>query len=398
MATVSARPTRRQGESEILAALALDRVPGLGPRTIRALIDHHGSARGVLKAHRKGPLPDTASPTLEMPRLSMPVREALASLSPAPLSSLQTLARRGIRTLSYGHREYPRSLNDLPDPPPIVHLRGSGVPALGRCVAVVGTRSATSYGRGQAESIASGLARNGWVVVSGMARGIDASAHRAALDSGGTSIGVLGSGLDYEFPSSNRTLYRQMRQRGLLLSEFPPDQPPTAGCFPRRNRVIAALAQAVVVIQAGRRSGALITAGHALDLGRDVFAVPGPVGLNASVGVNDLLRDGAGLVTSAEDVLQGLGWTLPEVREEIRADATGALSGLGRPAQRILERLDRGSCGVDELAVASKLDPGSALALISRLELEGWLVNGPGGRFERAGPRPVASGQSVPPA
>jgi DNA processing protein len=228
-----------------------------------------------------------------------------------------------------------------------------------------------------------------------MARGIDAFAHRAALDSGGTSIGVLGSGLDYEFPSSNRPLYRQMRQRGLLVSEFPPDQPPAAGCFPRRNRLIAALAQAVVVIQAGRRSGALITAGHALDLGRDVLAVPGPVGLDASVGVNDLLRDGAGLVTSAEDVLEGLGWTPRDARPESGADTTGALSGLGRPARRILERLDRGSCGVDELAVASKLEPGSALALLSTLELDGWLVSRPGGRFERAGPRPVISGQSV---
>jgi DNA processing protein len=323
---------------------------------------------------------------------------ALASLSPAPASVLRELVEQGIRTLSYGHPDYPRSLTDLPDPPPIIHLRGSGIPTLDRCVAIVGTRSATSYGRELAERIASRLARYGWVVVSGMARGIDASAHRAALDGGGLSIGVLGSGLNFEFPSSNRPLYRQMRERGLLVSEFPPDQPPAAGCFPRRNRLIAALARAVVVVQAGRRSGALITAGHALDLGRDVFAVPGPVGLRASVGVNELLRDGAGVVTCAEDVLEGLGWSRPDGWSETCVDRDETPASLGAPARCILERLARGSCGVDDLAVASGLETGSALALLSRLELDGWLVSRPGGRFERAELRPVGLGRGVEPS
>ena len=373
--------TEPQARSETLAALALYRVAGLGPKTIRQLIDRHGSARAVVDAyHRDGRVTGTGDGGA--PRLSRRVAHALASLRPVDASVLRELGRRGIRTLTYGAPGYPLTLTHLPDSPAVLFLRGPGTLAEPRCVAVVGTRSCTDYGRALAERIGAGLARRGWVVVSGMARGVDAAAHQAALDAGGGSIGVLGSGLDYEFPADNRPLYRQMRARGLLVSEFPPSQPPAAGCFPRRNRLIAALAQAVVVVQAGRRSGALNTAGHALDLGREVFAVPGPVGPGVSVGVHELLRDGAGLATCVDDVLEALGYPRPVTPVDTAFGTNAAL--LGPQAKQIMQRLEAGACDVDELAASSTLDPGAVLALISRLELDGWIVSRPGGRFERS--------------
>ncbi len=371
---------------EARSALALFRVPGLGPKTIRHLIDRHGSARAVVKVLRNPPC--TESEGFKGLRVPRRVADALASLTPADSNVLRELSRRGIQMLTYGTPDYPPSLMHLPDPPSVLFTHGSRPLTGPRCVAIVGTRSATPYGCALAERIAAGLAKQGWMVVSGMARGIDAVAHRAALDTGGGSIGVLGSGLDYEFPAENRALYRQMRARGILVSEFPPSQPPAAGCFPRRNRIIAALAEAVIVVQAGRRSGALNTAGHALDLGREVFAVPGPVGPDVSVGVHELLRDGAGLATSADDVLEALGCPRPGRSGDTTVGAVAA-AGLGPSARRIVQRLEGGACGVDELAASAALDPGAALALISRLELDGWLVSRPGGRFERS----QASGQ-----
>ncbi len=376
-----ARAVEADASLEARSALALFRVPGLGPKTIRHLIDRHGSARAVVEAFRGRPLKGPEGSE----RLRVPARvaDALASLTPAGSNVLRELSRQGIQTLTYGAPDYPPSLMHLPDPPSVLFTRGHRALTGPGCIAVVGTRSATSYGCALAERIATGLARRGWMVVSGMARGIDAVAHRAALDAGGGSIGVLGSGLDYEFPAENRPLYRQMRARGALVSEFAPSQPPAAGCFPRRNRIIAALAEAVIVVQAGRRSGALNTAGHALDLGREVFAVPGPVGPAVSIGVHELLRDGAGLATSADDVLEALGHPRPGRSGDTTVGGTVA-AGLGPSARRMVQRLEAGPCGADELAASAALDPGAALALISRLELDGWLVSRPGGQFERS--------------
>lgn len=381
MAPVRPGVPAADGSLDTRSALALYRIPGLGPKTIRTLVDRFGSAHAVVQAFRGEAPPKRCTDGL--PRLPRRVADALASVAPAEPRSILELSRRGIEIVAYGTPAYPRSLTHLPDPPAVLFTRGPHPLTEPRCVAVVGTRSATRYGCDLAERIGAGLARRGWVVVSGMARGIDAVAHRAALDAGGISIGVLGSGIEHEFPAENRPLYRQMRVRGTLVSEFPPAQPPAAGCFPRRNRLIAALSKAVIVVQAGKRSGALNTVGHALDLGREVFAVPGPVGPGVSVGVHELLRDGAGLATSADEVLEALGVLPP--RPSVRTvDAVRASARLDPRARRMLRRLKDGVCGVDELAASAALDPGAALALISRLELDGWIVGRPGGRFELA--------------
>jgi DNA processing protein len=308
------------------------------------------------------------------------------------VEQVRKLSHRGIRLLAYGSGGYPERLNHLYDPPVLLYLRGS-LDLVDRCtrgiVAIVGTRRATPYGRRMAREIAAGLAEAGWTVVSGMARGIDGEAHAAALDAGGATIGVLGSGLDFAYPAAHRPLYRRMVRSGLLVSEFTPSTPPAPGLFPRRNRIIAALAKAVVVVQAPARSGALITVDHALDLGRDVLAVPGPVGLEPSVGTHRLLRDGAAPATCAADVL-----------EQVLGPGSDALSGgpgspqsrggererepevrLGRSARRVLERLSTGPANADELVRASARPVPEALAMLGGLELEGILQRQGDGRY-----------------
>jgi DNA processing protein len=308
------------------------------------------------------------------------------------VEEVQKLANRGIRLLSYGSDGYPERLNHLYDPPVILFLRGS-LDLVDRrtrgIVAIVGTRRATPYGRRMAREIAGGLAEAGWAVVSGMARGIDGEAHAAALDAGGATIGVLGSGLDFAYPSAHRPLYRRMVRNGLLVSEFAPSTPPAPGLFPRRNRIIAALAKAVVVIQAPARSGALITADHALDLGRDVLAVPGPVGLEPSVGTHRLLRDGAAVATCAVDVLEqveGLDGGPFSGQPGSRQNRGGEREQepevcLGRSAGRVLKRLSIGPANADELVRASTRPLPEALALLGGLELEGILQRQGDGRY-----------------
>lgn len=376
-----------RGRLQLRAALALAEVEGLGPRRVRRLVDACGSPAAVLESFASGRGVSLAEDAVGAQRgaLDGELVDRLRRLRPVPPPRLEALERAGIRVAAYGVRGYPPRLAHLFDPPVVLYLAGPVDPAEGRAVAVVGTRAATEYGRRVARGLAAGLAGHGWTVVSGMARGIDGAAHRGALRAGGRSVGVLGSGLDHRFPWENRGLYAEMRQGGCLVSEFPPREPPRAWHFPRRNRIIAALAEAVVVVQAGRRSGAMNTVGHALELGREVLAVPGPVGPEASVGVHRLIRDGAGLATGAEDVLRELGVALPGSEEEAAAPSGGGSEEERSGAGAVRRRLREGPALADDLASASGLSPGAALALLSRLEVEGKIRALPGGRYELPG-------------
>ena len=368
---------------EVAAALGLAEVPRLGPARIRFLIDRFGSARAVLARGR------------HEADLAPFYRRRLASVRPASRSRIRRLHDRGVRLAVYGSPGYPQRLCHLHDPPPVLYLAGPAALPTKRAVAVVGTRRATSYGRRLARQIAGGLATAGWSVVSGMARGIDGTAHAAALDADGVTVGVLGSGLDFEYPASNRALYRRVRQAGLLTTEFAPAVRPAPGFFPRRNRIIAALADAVVVVQAGGRSGALITAGHALDIGREVLAVPGPVGLAASEGVHALLRDGAAVATSASDIIDLFSGRMGATPDR---PATEDSATLGPPAadvpettaEQVLRRLSGGPATADEILRALDRPVPEALSVIGSLELEGILRREADGRYvlsQRAGAR-----------
>jgi DNA processing protein len=260
-----------------------------------------------------------------------------------------------------GDPDYPAALGDLPDPPVVLYALGT--PSItGPVVAVVGTRDATAYGERVTREIAGSLARAGAVIVSGMARGIDSAAHRAALEAGGSTIAVLGTGVDRSYPVGNRPLHWQIAREGLLLSETPPGAGPTRGSFPRRNRIIAALAQLTIVVEAGRKSGALITAAHGLELGRSVAAVPGPVDSPQSAGANELLRDGAIVIAEAADALALVGLTAP---------AAGARSITSEDERAVWDALGRGPMDLDSLAANSALPARRCMAAVTALEIAG---------------------------
>jgi DNA processing protein len=273
---------------------------------------------------------------------------------------------------------YPAGLRDLSDPPPAVFLRGvlADAPPPGdrAAVAIVGARRPTDAGLRLARRLGAFAAGSGVTVVSGMALGIDAAAHAGALEASGLTVAVLGCGTDIAYPRSHRGLYERILEHGLAMSEYPPGTAPAPWRFPARNRLIAALAGTLVVVEARARSGALITADHALDLGRDVVAVPGAAGASAAAGTNGLIKSGAGLVEDEADLAVWLGVEQPAGPEPPADPAARAL----------LERLSGRPAYADDVAAAAGLGPGSTAALLSRLEIDGWVARDPAGRYTLA--------------
>lgn len=268
-----------------------------------------------------------------------------------------------IRRLRRGLAPYPPLLRAIPDPPPVLWLRGDAEPELlaRHSVAIVGARACSSYGRSVARTLGRELAAAGLVVVSGMARGIDSEAHRGALDAGGVTVAVLGCGIDRDYPAANRDLARRIVEQGLVVSEYEAGVEPAPWRFPARNRIIAGLCTATVVVEARERSGALITADFALEDGREVMVVPGEITSAVSAGSNALLRLGATPVTAAADVLEVFG--IERVVEPV--EAPGGLAG------RVLEKLAEEPASIDELARALGVPPGDVAAALIELELVG---------------------------
>ncbi|QLQ07919.1 MAG: DNA-protecting protein DprA [Anaerolineae bacterium] len=280
----------------------------------------------------------------------------------------QQLAHSGAQALTWADETYPARLRTVYDPPPVLFIRGALTPADEWAVALVGTRKPTTYGREVARQLAGELARQGITVVSGLARGIDAEVHRAALDVGGRTIAVLGSGVDIIYPFEHRRLAADIVQAGALVSDYPLGTQPEAGNFPPRNRIISGLSLGVVVVEAGQTSGALITAQFAVEQGRDVLAVPGSILSRSSDGPNRLLREGARIVLSADDILQELNLTQVEHQAEARAllpaDETEAL---------LIRRLSAEPRHIDEVGQAVALPIALVSSTLTILELKGWV-------------------------
>jgi len=266
-------------------------------------------------------------------------------------------------TLRLGSNGFPDLLSQISDPPHILWIDGNAAACRGPSVAVVGARAASADGKALAWAIAGDLARAGVVVVSGLARGIDGAAHQGALDAGGLTVAVLGTGIDVVYPPEHGELASRVARSGALVSEFPPGTRPLVSHFPRRNRIISGLSRAIVVVEAAQKSGALITAREALEQGRDVMAVPGRVPGGRSQGCHALLRDGAKLVESAVDILQELGF---------EAGGAGA-AGVLEPVEFT----------VDDVARELRLAPGDALARLLEWELTGEIQRSGSGRFVR---------------
>lgn len=266
--------------------------------------------------------------------------------------------------LARSDRRFPELLRAIFDPPRELYLRGAGTAELlgSRSVAVVGARSCSAYGTQVARMLGRDLASAGIVVVSGLARGIDGEAHRGALEASGLTVGVLGCGIDRDYPASNASLSRRIEENGLVVSEYEPGVEPAPWRFPARNRIIAGLCAAVVVVEARERSGALITADFALDEGRDVFAVPGEITASLSAGTNALLKLGAIPLTSSDDVLDVLGVERPAASEAVAVSAEAA---------KLLELVRDAPGGADELTARGVLEAGAVSVALTELELAG---------------------------
>jgi DNA processing protein len=292
----------------------------------------------------------------------------------AERARLESLA---VRYVGRSERGFPALLRAIHDPPAGLYLRGRGAVELlaAPTVAIVGARVCSGYGRSVARSLARAAAAAGLAVASGLARGIDGEAHRGALDGGGLTIAVLGCGVDRDYPAAHAELATRVCADGLVVSEYGPGVAPAPWRFPARNRIIAGLATATVVVEARERSGALITADFALEEGRDVFAVPGEITSTLSAGTNELLRLGATPLVAVDDLLESFGVQAPAALAPVEGD--GAV---------VLELVGEGSAGVDELVRATGLEPGAVAAALTSLELEGRVVMD--GGVYRATPAP----------
>lgn len=278
----------------------------------------------------------------------------------------EKLQARNIQVLTWDDEAYPRRLKEIDQPPPVLYVRGSIIPDDEWAVAIVGTRKATSYGRQVTQEIADNLARNGITIVSGLARGIDAIAHKAALDAGGRTLAVLGNGVDLIYPPEHKRLGEDIIAHGALLSDYPLETNPDARNFPPRNRIISGIALAVVIVEAGTTSGALITAAFAADQGRDVFAVPGSILSPQSQGTNRLIQDGARPLLSSQDIMEALNLTMATEHRSARAviptDATEA---------RLIQILGHEPMHVDEIRLQMQLPIEKVTATLALMELKG---------------------------
>lgn len=282
---------------------------------------------------------------------------------------------------------FPPQLREIPDAPTALFARGRLDLLACPAVAIVGSRDHSPYGADVCRMIAGAAARAGIAVVSGMARGLDAVAHQAALDAGGATIGILGNGLGVVYPAANRSLYERVGTEGLLLSEFPPGERPQAWSFPRRNRLISGLARVTVVVEAAHGSGALITGGAALDQGRDVMAVPGPITSRTSAGANALIRDGAEPLLEVADLLAHY----PEGLPPSGGSVSGPSAASPQPTQPsvpippelapVAHCLGPAPVHIDAIVMVSGLPPGDCLAALAQLELMGAVEQRPGGLF-----------------
>jgi DNA processing protein len=352
--------------------IGFNRVRGIGPARLRALLDHYGDIEAAWRA------PADALREIGLDRRSIDsLIEARGRLDLA--GELERTRRAGIEILIWDDPRYPQRLLTIHDPPPVLYILGELSPADDWAVAVVGTRSASAYGKEAARALAGDLARSGVTIVSGLARGIDAQAHQAALDCGGRTLAVLGSGLDVIYPWEHKKLAAAVAAQGALISEYALGEKPEANNFPARNRIISGLSRGVIVVEAGEQSGALITADFAADQGRDVFAVPGGIFQRNSRGTNRLIRDGAQPALSAADVLEAL--NLTAVTEHVEAqmlfptDATEAL---------LLEGLSEEPTHIDEVGRATGLPISTVSSTLALMELKGLVRQVGGMNYVRA--------------
>ena len=350
--------------------VALSMAPGIGCVLFKRLVEVFGSPEAVLKASSK-----------ELERIEGVGPKVITALRRYDWKStaekeLRSLEKIGGRILTWQDDEYPARLKEIYDPPPVLYLLGKVAPQDRRAVAVVGSRYPTTYGKIAAEKIAFGLGKLGITVVSGLARGVDSCAHQGALAAGGRTVGVLGCGIDLIYPPENRDLFQKVADRGAVVSEFPLKTPPDSDHFPIRNRLISGISLGVVVVEATLRSGSLITARFALEQGREVYALPGNVDSARSEGTNRLIKQGAKLVMTAEDIVEEI---LPHLREAPPPEPPKPV--LSPEEDKLLSVLEREALHIDAIALRIGWPIARVSAVLLTLELAGHVKQLPGMRF-----------------
>ncbi|MDR3629707.1 MAG: DNA-processing protein DprA [Desulfocapsaceae bacterium] len=364
--------------AEILDWVSLMLAPGLGVAGYWRLVDHFDGPDKVLSASREELLRTPGIRAGQVGGLGQ-----VDSLYMKGEQELLRLHRFGGQAIIHGDAFYPELLRQINDPPPVLYVYGRKEHLCGCCLGMVGARAASSYGRRVAFSLSARLAEASVTIVSGLAMGVDAEAHRGALSVAGSTIAVLGCGLDVVYPTQNSRTFARIREEGLLVTEYPLSTPPDGFRFPARNRIIAGMSRGIVVVEAARKSGSLITAQFALDEGRDVFAVPGQVDSVKSEGTHWLLKQGASLVLTADDVLDELRLVCPADRGHAADGGTDALQPAEPDALKVLNCIDSVSCSRDELIVRSGLSAGRVSEILLFLELDGFVEMLPGDEIRR---------------
>ncbi len=377
----SGRDLRVYTPNEIIDEIHLSMVDGVGPATTRRLLNYFGTVSAIFSASQK----DLRCVDGVGPKLAGHLSRARDEYHPDRLIDL--CEKEHFKILTPKDIRYPSLLRAIADPPTVLYMSGELKPQDNMALAVVGTRGMTYYGRKQTEKFTAGLVRAGFTVVSGMARGVDGTAHRTALELGGRTIAVLGSGFLNIFPPEHKELYSQIAEEGAVLSEFPPYQMSLPGHFPQRNRVVSGMSLGVLVVESPVKSGSLITARMALEQDREVFAVPGPADSVHSRGCNRLIREGAHLVESIDDILDDLG-PLPfpavhpeEPNTQVRHPAESRLNEREKKVLALIETVPQ---PIDRIIAASGLNPGQVLAVLSVLEARRFVVREGGNRIRRA--------------
>lgn len=371
-------PCELPDDPDVLDALRLTLVPGIGPRLQQALLAAFGSPSAIMAASRDQLLQvDGIGPKL--------ASAVIENRDPIDARREWNGCRSlGVSVFVRGKPPYPKSLASICDPPLALYCKGELLPRDELAVAIVGSRRCTHYGKRQAERLARALASAGLTIVSGLARGIDGAAHRGALDAGGRTIAVTATGLASVYPPEHASLAEEIARQGAVIAETPLGQQPVAGLFPQRNRIISGISLGVVIVEAARKSGALHTARHAMEQGRDVFVVPGHIDSLESEGCHDLIRDGATLVRGPDDVLEGLGPLIqPVQRTETEQVRTPRELTLNDQEREVLNFVGDDPRQLDEIVRTSKLETARVMTTLTVLEMKRMVRRLPGGMFVR---------------
>ncbi len=359
---------------EKLARIALNFLPQIGILRLKALFERYRSARGILKARES-----------ELARVRGIGDRTAADIKGLSLekarAEYEEAERRQIEIVCLEEEWYPPALRNIAQPAPVLYVCGNRDALLAPMVGIVGCRRPTAYGRKTAARLSAGLARAGFVIASGLARGIDTEAHRGALSAQGRTVAVLAAGFDHIYPGENKPLLRKMIKDGAAVSEFPLRMKPLKQNFPFRNRIISGISRGVIVVQGQRGSGALITARYALEQNREVFAVPGEIGLKESEGPHTLIRDGARLVRGVGDILEELEYEAERAARRKKP----VLESLTASEERVLRAIGEGTLHPDEVVIKTEMPVGDLMQVLLGLELKGYVRRTAGERYFLSG-------------